>query len=48
MNLELLFKKSLAINRIHNKCKTKRAISGLAVVLHSYAMLFLLIIYRLI
>ena len=48
MNLELLFKKSLAISRIHYKCETKWAISGLAVVLQSYAMLFLLIIYRLI
>ena len=48
MNLELLFKKSLAINRIHYKCETKWAISGLAVVSQSYAMLFLLIIYRLI
>ena len=48
MNLELLIKKSLAINRIHYKCKIKWAIFGLAVVLQSYAMLFLLIIYRLI
>ena len=49
MNLELLIKKSLAINRIHYKCETKYAISGLAGVLQSYAvMLFLLIIYRLI
>ena len=48
MNLELLIKKSLAISRIHYKCETKEAISGLAVVLQSYVMLFLLIIYRLI
>ena len=48
MNLELLIKKLIAINRIHYKCETKWAISGLAVVLQSYAMLFLLIIYRLI
>ena len=48
MNLELLIKKSLAINRIHYKCETNKAISGLADILQSYALLFLLIIYRLI
>ena len=48
MNLELLIKKSLAINIIHYKCEIKLAISGLAVVLQSYAMLFLFIIYCLI
>ena len=49
MNLVLLIKKSLAINRIHYKCEAKQGISGLAGVLQSYAvMLFLLIIYCLI
>ena len=46
--LNLATKTLLAISRIHYKCETKEAISGLAVVLQSYVMLFLLIIYRLI
>ena len=40
MNLELLSKKSLEINRIHHKGETNDAISGLAGVLQSYVMLF--------